>query len=241
MSTTPDVHTDDPSRRRSRRWGWWRAGWIGRRRPGGAASTTTTTATARATNGPDAAVPRMLFLDDDPRRAATFLADHPEAVWVTEVPDCVARLAEPWDEVHLDHDLGGKTFVDSADVDCGMEVIRWLCKEPREHLKDVSFFVHTHNATAGLLMVLQMRCGGYKAEFRPFGLDLERLLAHNEPAPSAESATWPPEPSRGPRRRAKPGPGPQPTAPILRIAGWLRALGRSWRARVRSRKTTESP
>ena len=40
-------------------------------------------------------------------------------------------------------------------------------------------------------MVLQMRCGGYKAEFRPFGLDLERLLAHNEPSPAATATRSP--------------------------------------------------
>jgi hypothetical protein len=71
-------------------------------------------------------------------------------------------------------------FVDSVDADCGMEVIRWLCREPRPHLKGTLFFVHTHNATAGLLMVLQMHCGGYRAEYRPFGLDLQRVLAHSQ-------------------------------------------------------------
>jgi hypothetical protein len=129
-----------------------------------------------------------LFLDDDPGRANAFLRDHPDATWVTTVPDCLARLVETWDEVHLDHDLGGKLFVDSRDVDCGMEVIRWLCKEPRGHLKDARFFVHTHNVAAGLLMVLQMRASGYGAEFRPFGLDLEKLLAHNEPGGSEAPA-----------------------------------------------------
>jgi hypothetical protein len=92
-----------------------------------------------------------------------------------------ARLEETWDEVHLDHDLGGKTFVDSRDQDCGMEVIRWLCKQPRNHLKATLFFVHTHNAAAGLLMVLQMRACGYKGEFRPFGIDLAQILAQEEP------------------------------------------------------------
>ena len=116
-----------------------------------------------------------------PSAREIFLKENPQAVWVTTVAECLARLDQPWDEVHLDHDLGGKTFVDSTDQDCGMEVIRWLCKEPRTHLKDSRFFVHTHHAAAGLLMVLQMRGYGYKAEFRPFGLDLARLLAHNEP------------------------------------------------------------
>ncbi len=125
--------------------------------------------------------PRLLFLDDDPKRAEAFLDKHPGAIWVTNVPDCLARLAEPWDEIHLDHDLGGKIFVDSADVDCGMEVIRWLCRHQPSHLRATRFYVHTHNSTAGLLMVLLMRKGGYRAEYEPFGIDLRKLLAHNEP------------------------------------------------------------
>ncbi len=134
-----------------------------------------------------AAPRRLLFLDDDPRRAETFLSENPEAVWVKTVAECLDRMTEPWDEVHLDHDLGGQHFVDVNQVDCGMEVIRWLCKEPRPHLNGTLFFVHTHNSVAGLLMVLQMRTSGYNAEFRPFGLDLAKLLAHNEPGPDPEA------------------------------------------------------
>ncbi len=133
---------------------------------------------------------RQLFLDDDPRRAEVFLRENPRAIWVKTVAECLACLEEPWHEVHLDHDLGGKKFVNSDAQDCGMEVIRWLCKEPRPHLKDARFLVHTHHAAAGLLMVLQMRSCDYRAEFRPFGLDLERLLAHNE-HPDGESPANP--------------------------------------------------
>ncbi len=43
------------------------------------------------------------------------------------------------------------------ETDCGMEVIRWLCRERRDHLTSAHFFVHTHNSLAGLLMVLQMQ------------------------------------------------------------------------------------
>ena len=85
--------------------------------------------------GPEPAARRVLFLDDDPRRAETFLAEHPQAVWVETVVNCVERLRESWDEVHLDHDLGGQQHVDVDAVDCGMEVIRWMCKEPRDHLR----------------------------------------------------------------------------------------------------------
>jgi hypothetical protein len=144
---------------------------------------------------------RILFLDDDPDRALSFVKQCPEAIWVTTVTECLARLEERWEEVHLDHDLGGRIFVDSESEDCGMEVIRWLCKEPRRHLHKTAFVVHTHNAAAGLVMVLQMRAGGYDAEFRPFGVDLAELLMHDEAV----------EPSQA---------SPKPAS---RWKGWLRA------------------
>jgi len=149
-----------------------------------------------------------LFLDDDPARAEAFLSENPVAVWVETVEECLVRLVEDWDEVHLDHDLGGRTFVDTSENDCGMEVIRWLCKEPRAHLRQTLFFVHTHNSVAGLLMVLQMRASGYKAEFRPFGLDLARLLAHDETDLKEDAETS--------------------AAPATRLRRWLLWL-RSWR------------
>lgn len=202
MTRTPDRQPDEPRPRRLLRWLGRSVGWIGRVRPRGWVTRVVAHVWILGRR-------RLLFLDDDPKRAEQFLKEHPRAVWVTTVPDCLDRLAECWDEVHLDHDLGGKTFVDSSQEDCGMEVIRWLRKETRPHLQRTSFFVHTHNATAGLLMVLLMRGGGYKAEFRPFGLDLEKLLAHNETSPMPA-----PEEQSGPR--------PESGRP-----GWYRSL-RIW-------------
>ena len=112
---------------------------------------------------------RMLFLDDDPIRAASLAATRPEAVWVTTVEDCLEQLEEPWDEVHLDHDLGGETFVDHERQDCGMAVVRWLCEEPRPHLQTARFVIHTHNPNAGCVMSLHLQVKGYRAEVRPFG------------------------------------------------------------------------
>jgi hypothetical protein len=138
---------------------------------------------------------RLLFLDDDPARAEVFLIENPQAIWVQTVPECLGRLVESWDEVHLDHDLGGKTFVDMNKNDCGMEVIRWLCMEPRDHLRQARFIVHTHNSLAGLLMVLQVRSMGYVAEFRPFGVDPARLLPGGDDEPPVD-----PEPHPEPQR-----------------------------------------
>jgi hypothetical protein len=118
---------------------------------------------------PSPAAVRRLFLDDDPARAEEFLAVYPDAVWVTTAADCIARLAEPWDEVHLDHDLGGEQFVDVARDDCGMAVVRWLAFEPRPHLRRARFFVHSHNGVAAMVMTLQLKGLGLAVSSRPFG------------------------------------------------------------------------
>jgi hypothetical protein len=165
---------------------------------------------------------RVLFLDDDPVRAAVFLRANPEAVWVETVETCIGRLPECWDEVHLDHDLGGKTHVDTNQVDCGMEVIRWICSEPRTHLYETRFFVHTHNSAAGLLMELQMRASGYNAELRPFGVDLAGLLGREKPPSTFDGKT-----------RA----GPE--APWQRWLGRLRCLRPRFRPVAKLRNESE--
>jgi hypothetical protein len=172
---------------------------------------------------------RVLFLDDDPVRAEAFLSENPQAVWVQTVAECLEQLVERWDEVHLDHDLGGKTFVDVNESDCGMEVIRWLCREPRDHLREARFCIHTHNSIAGLLMVLQMRSSGYRAEFRPFGIDPARLLPNGENESfldaeqpwCAESSEYVPPPQSLPQ---------PPRGVRERLIGFFRPLWRFWRS-----------
>jgi hypothetical protein len=112
---------------------------------------------------------RILFLDDDPNRAEVFLVQNPDAVWVRTVEECLERLDEEWDEVHLDHDLGGETFVDFERSDCGMEIVRWLCLAPRPHLQATQFYVHSHNPNAANMMSLHLEVTGFRVETRPFG------------------------------------------------------------------------
>jgi hypothetical protein len=181
--------------------------------------------------GAEADLPRrVLFLDDDPVRAETFLLENPRAVWVQTVAECLGQLVETWDEVHLDHDLGGKTFVDVNESDCGMEVIRWLCKEPRDHLRNVRFLIHTHNSLAGLLMVLQMRASGYRAEFRPFGMDLAELLLPHDDNESSLDAERPWDTEMPPDRLPPQSPPQPPLGTLERLIGLLKPLWRSSRA-----------
>jgi hypothetical protein len=112
---------------------------------------------------------RILFLDDDPTRGIEFLTDNPHAVWVETAADCIRYLSEPWDEVHLDHDLGGERFADQDRDDCGLAVVRWLCDQPRTHLESSLFVIHTHNPTAAITMMFQLESTGYTVQRQPFG------------------------------------------------------------------------
>jgi hypothetical protein len=164
---------------------------------------------------------RILFLDDDPDRARAFLGRHPQAVWVQTADDCIARLAESWDQVHLDHDLGGEIFVDPSRQDCGMEVVRWLCDPARQPSPTTWFFVHSHNADAADQMVRSLRESGYQAVYRPFGIDvLEWFCAQSpdepDPLPEARPArlspTLPGWLGRRLRRFRRAAPQPRPHA-----------------------------
>jgi hypothetical protein len=138
--------------------------------------------------------PRVLFLDDDPARAEVFLVENPSAVWVQTAAECIARLVERWDEVHLDHDLGGEHFVDQTREDCGMEVVRWLCLQPRPHLRKTRFRVHTHNPNAAMMMGMQMMMSGFAVTVRPFGEPEPFLVPEAapppRPSPLAALARW---------------------------------------------------
>ena len=153
--------------------------------------------------GPADSSSRILFLDDDPDRARAFLGRNPRALWVQTAAECIARLAESWDQVHLDHDLGGEIFVDSSRDDCGMEVVRWLCSRPRAPLPNTCFLVHSHNAEAAELMVRNLLEHGYQAVYRPFGVDVLDWVCE----PMLDEPDQPPPPPS------------TPLAPELR--GWL--------------------
>lgn len=110
----------------------------------------------------------VLFLDDCPDRTKTFRSLVPFATTVEtvqEVLDHITKLDEPLDLLLLDHDLGGEIFVNSEDDDCGMEVVRWLCKNEQD-IKHV--VVHSHNSRAGYEMMQKLRESGYKAIYIPF-------------------------------------------------------------------------
>ncbi|TXH08461.1 MAG: hypothetical protein E6R03_18155 [Hyphomicrobiaceae bacterium] len=109
----------------------------------------------------------VFFLDDDPERTKKFLETIPHARCFSTAQSIIAELKEgvEIDFLFLDHDLGGKTFVDSKNEDCGMEVIRYLLANKR----NIGIIVvHTCNTYAGTLMTERLEGAGYLVAREPF-------------------------------------------------------------------------
>jgi len=177
---------------------------------------------------------RLLFLDDDPQRAIIFLNRHPDAVWVLTAKECISQLAKEWDQVHLDHDLGGEIYVDPLREDCGMEVVRWLCASEQNQLRETWFIIHSHNFEAALDMVKHLRESGYRAVYRPFGVELlYRQQAPQPQSPAAAPACRPPGPSED---RVQPG-AMVSASPEARPAGRLVAFFRLVRRLIVRRRS----
>lgn len=81
---------------------------------------------------------------------------------------CVGRLGEQWDAVHLDYDLGWGVRTDPEVEESGMGVVNWMVKHKPEHLRRTVFVVHSHSRNAAGRMVHEMELAGYYAVRRPF-------------------------------------------------------------------------
>ena len=71
-----------------------------------------------------------LFLDDDENRCQLFLKHRPTAYVVHTAQECMVALkAFKWDQVFLDHDLGGPVgFEESNGYNSGTTVVDWIAE-----------------------------------------------------------------------------------------------------------------
>ena len=114
---------------------------------------------------------RILILEDDPQRVCRFRelfkALEVELRHVATAADAIALLhSDRFDAVFLDHDLGGRVYVDSDEPNTGFQVAKAL----PETLNRSSFVVvHSWNpgGTEKMLDVLQRK--GCRAQAAPFG------------------------------------------------------------------------
>lgn len=125
----------------------------------------------------------ILFLDDDPLRAALAYNRWPESkrdrvVWTTTAYETIRTIKEYEDtleEINLDHDLGGEHWVSSGRPDSGMEVVRFFEElfhtdmEQFNKYKNVSFVIHSWNLPANFEMTDRLGKLGLKAVSQPFG------------------------------------------------------------------------
>lgn len=120
----------------------------------------------------------LVFIDGSSERAAVHFQrlskpDQERTFWAPTVDEAIPIL---WDyrqrleEVSLEHDFGGDTYVHSAREDCGMEVVRWLEHRDPADYAHVKFIIHTWNEVASPKMVARLRKAGYKVEAMPFGM-----------------------------------------------------------------------
>jgi hypothetical protein len=112
---------------------------------------------------------RIIFLDDDHQRWYKFQSKIPQAVRAETAEQCIKLIKDSIniDWLFLDHDLGGEAYVNSSREDCGMEVVRYLCEQPRT--KSINkIVVHSHNVLAAEEMFNKLLDAGYSVKLVPF-------------------------------------------------------------------------
>lgn len=115
---------------------------------------------------------KILFLDDSIHRTAAFARATPnDEVTLTQTAQATieALTNEVFDEVWLDHDLGGQVYQSSDREDCGMEVVRWIIRNLPPINKIV---VHSWNIPAAKQMRDMLWRAGYRVIQVPFQADL---------------------------------------------------------------------
>lgn len=118
---------------------------------------------------------RILFLDDRTKRiesARKKFIKHDLTV-VSNVLECLRQLSErDFDAFYLDHDLGGRDFVDPDDKDSGMEIVRYIEKTgwPDKRKKPL-ICIHSSNVFAADLMELRLLKLGFGVVVRRWVYD----------------------------------------------------------------------
>ena len=98
---------------------------------------------------------RVLFLDDRSdrfKRAIEHYKDYDLTI-VCTVQECIEKISEGgWYIVSLDHDLNYERFVDSNREDCGMEVVRFFCKNILYLVPPTKITIHSSNHLVNVKM-----------------------------------------------------------------------------------------
>jgi hypothetical protein len=109
----------------------------------------------------------ILFLDDNPYRTKKFKSEVPQAFTAETAQEMIALLTkeEEVEMLFLDHDLGGKEYVNSDEANCGMEVVRWIIAHQP---KIGQVVIHSCNPPAAQRMEDALAAAGYDVVRVPF-------------------------------------------------------------------------
>ena len=117
---------------------------------------------------------RVMILEDDHNRINQF-----KSILELQVQDVSYYLtAESFieqlenetkiDLMLLDHDLGGKVYVDTKDKNTGSEVVRYIVmNKDQEKYKSTKIIVHSFNGPAARFMVDILRQANFQVAYAP--------------------------------------------------------------------------
>jgi len=114
---------------------------------------------------------RVLFLDDDEGRHALFKQasiGHDVLHVRTAVEAIDAMKRERFDLAALDHDLGGRQFVDSDEEETGYQVAKAVETIPEDKWP-LRIIVHSYNQEGARRMVARLQPLGIPVQHAPFG------------------------------------------------------------------------
>jgi len=128
--------------------------------------------------------PIILFVDDDPLRAARQYEWQTEkerhrTIWVKNVKEALKVLkdyTERIEQMHLDHDLDGPIPIPSNNSLAGMEIVRFfenLPKAKRNTYIGIMVTLHDHNRFAAMEQLKRLKAIGFKVKYIPFGMESE--------------------------------------------------------------------
>ena len=128
--------------------------------------------------------PIILFVDDDPLRAARMYewqteAERNRTIWVKNVKEALRVLKDYTsriEQMHLDHDLDGQNPLPSNNCLAGMELVRFFENLPKGKLityLGIRITLHDHNRYASLEQLKRLQRLGFKVKYIPFGLESE--------------------------------------------------------------------
>lgn len=117
-----------------------------------------------------------MFVEGNPQRAALQFQrmtpeDQNRTFWVKTVPEAIDMLEnyrERLDIFSMAYNLNGEEYNHPSREDCGLEIVRWLEKQPSSPYSHVRFIVHSWDR-AGVKMTTRLRTRGYRVMNVAFG------------------------------------------------------------------------